>query len=471
MNPICGDTLPNHLQRAKTMLKKIPFVFLFAVIVSAIISGCSSDPNECKEGETKCDGKLGYYCVWDEDEEIWKWHWYDCLLGCTEDGKDCRKDNCEQGAYQCAADGTTLQRCNAFLFEEVFPNAVDSDYWKEQIGKPTSGVGHWVDLETCHSGCSDDHCNPDIYENDANNNHMFDQYETAADQGKDCMLYSDCTEFCDSLIGYKCSTKCTSNDQCVSDKYICRPDGRCAKKYFESVWEPVVNYYGTISFNIPFKTENFDKSIPCDITIDWGDGTAPQHYTEWPETFSHKYKESNIFHIRIDGVFQNFTPYEASLNGKFLRIESFGQVKLAHDAFGEAYGKAVIREGQLPQNDIPDATLLTDTSDMFAHHCYAVYERDETINPEVEMWDTHYVTNMESMFYNACAFRRDISKWDTSNVRNMNMAFYNTDEFNIDLSSWDLSSIETCIEPFYGSGLSEENRARMTNWANKCEYF
>ena len=452
------------------MLKKIPFVFLLAAIVIATFSGCSSDPNECKKDETKCEDGLAYYCVWDEDEEIWIWHWYDCLLGCT-DSKTCREDNCVQGTYQCAADGVTLQRCNAFLFEEKFPNAVDSEFWKSSIGEPTAGVGHWVDLEKCHSGCSNDRCNPDVYDNDANNNHMIDQYETAPDQGKACMLYSDCTDFCDSLIGHKCSTRCTSDDQCVSDKYICRPDGRCAIKYFESVWEAEVNHYKTLNLNIPFKEEDFDKSIPCNITIDWGDGTAPQHYTEWPKAFVHNYQESNIFHIRVDGVFQNFTPYETYMHGQFLRIESFGRVKLAHDAFGESYGHAVIREGQFPQNDIPDATLLTDTSNMFANHCYAVYERDETINPEVEKWDTHYVTNMENMFYNACAFRRDISKWDTSNVKNMDGMFMRADEFNFDLSSWDLSSIETCMDPFRGSGLSKENRSRMTNWAEKCEYF
>ena len=113
---------------------------------------------------------------------------------------------------------------------------------------------------------------------DANHNHMHDVYEIAPKLGSDCRKYADCDSsdgsgdgFCDSFIGYKCSTKCTDDSQCLDDgtyHYICRADGRCAPDTFVTVWEIPDN-----NKELVISTSVADK---CELTIDWGDDSSPE---------------------------------------------------------------------------------------------------------------------------------------------------------------------------------------------------
>ena len=128
-------------------------------------------------------------------------------------------------------------------------------------------------LCVCDSGyvnASATECEVEII--DIDGNYMKDIYDTAPDHGKSCISEHDkgcSTGFCDSFMGYKCSTKCTDDSQCVSSDYFCRNDGRCAPKVFESVWK-----VSTDDSTLFFSGGSGDT---CNYTIDWGDGSTDSY--------------------------------------------------------------------------------------------------------------------------------------------------------------------------------------------------
>ena len=105
-------------------------------------------------------------------------------------------------------------------------------------------VGYYPKDDKCVSG------------DDTNHNHMYDHYDTSDIQGikdklgTDYRTHAECDSesgkgdgFCDSFMGYQCSIRCVSDDQCVSDQsidgtqyhFVCRPDGRCAPDTFTTI--------------------------------------------------------------------------------------------------------------------------------------------------------------------------------------------------------------------------------------------
>ena len=70
----------------------------------------------------------------------------------------------------------------------------------------------------------------------------------------------------------------------------------------------------------------------------------------------------------------------------------------------------------------------------------------------ISSWDTHYVQNMDSAFYNnvifcqnsSPLFNEDISQWDVSQVTDMNSMFHGASEFvgdGLSMSTWDVSQV------------------------------
>ncbi|MBQ1926019.1 MAG: PKD domain-containing protein, partial [Proteobacteria bacterium] len=139
--------------------------------------------------------------------------------------------------------------------------------------------------------------NPNV---DDNHNHMLDKYEIAKDQGADCAEKHNtgCIDgFCDSFLDYKCSTRCTSDDQCVSNDYFCRDDGRCVPKAFVSVWKVAQD-----NTEITFPG---GKGEGCNYTIDWGDGTK-ESYTDCAITRKHTYEKADDYTISVTGTLLNW---------------------------------------------------------------------------------------------------------------------------------------------------------------------
>ena len=305
---------------------------------------------------------------------------------------------------------------------------------------------------------------------DIDGNYMKDIYDTAPDHGKSCISEHDkgcSTGFCDSFMGYKCSTKCTDDSQCVSSDYFCRNDGRCAPKVFESVWK-----VSTDDSTLFFPGGSGDT---CNYTIDWGDG-ATDSYTSCEEYHSHTYASAGTYNIKVTGTINkwscdtfvnaNLDPSicdtfcndaeddviyamcmeacgktqraicgnDLSMDGivdKFpvlIGIESFGPVGLTSRSFANANQLTYVSS-----KDIPNANTLTDMGSMFSG---AVL-----FNSDIGNWDTSQTQTMSHMFYGASSFNQSLSAWDTSNVTRMDYMFCYASAFNGDISGWDTSNV------------------------------
>ena len=305
---------------------------------------------------------------------------------------------------------------------------------------------------------------------DIDGNYMKDIYDTAPDHGKSCISEHDkgcSTGFCDSFMGYKCSTKCTDDSQCVSSDYFCRDDGRCAPKVFESVWK-----VSTDDSTLFFPGGSGDT---CNYTIDWGDGSTDS-YTSCEEYHSHTYASAGTYNIKVTGTINkwscqkfvnaNLDPSicdtfcndaeddvwyamcmeacgetqraicgnDLSMDGivdKFpvlIGIESFGPVGLTSRSFANANQLTYVSS-----KDIPNANTLTDMGHMFSG---AVL-----FNSDIGNWDTSQTQTMSYMFYGASSFNQSLSAWDTSNVTRMNNMFHYASAFNGDISGWDTSNV------------------------------
>ncbi len=88
----------------------------------------------------------------------------------------------------------------------------------------------------------------------------------------------------------------------------------------------------------------------------------------------------------------------------------------------------------IPNNGLYFDEPPTDFSNMF--------NDSSTINdPDIGLWNTSNITNMQNMFRGAIAFNQDIGTWDTSGVTDMSYMFVSAPTFNADISGWDTSSV------------------------------
>ncbi|MBO4351297.1 MAG: hypothetical protein J6A01_10175, partial [Proteobacteria bacterium] len=231
---------------------------------------CTGDCDKCLEqidkncsvGDFRCsnDGELQECQRLNGSKELTKWEKSDiCTMNCDA-CVNALHEGCPHGEIQCDADRT-------FICE---------------VSGQNGSVDVWKTTDECQNACSncdDESCKLCIDKHnaalktcekedeyfsyiaqtcvavDANYNHMHDQYENAEKAGKDCSTHSECDSdnhsedgFCDSYIGYKCSTRCTSDEQCVDDgefHYVCRSDGRCAPDEFVTMWKFTTDHQTT----------------------------------------------------------------------------------------------------------------------------------------------------------------------------------------------------------------------------------
>ena len=81
----------------------------------------------------------------------------------------------------------------------------------------------------------------------------------------------------------------------------------------------------------------------------------------------------------------------------------------------------------------------------------------ERFNKDIGKWDVSSVTDMTAMFQFS-NFNQDIGDWDVSSVNDMQYMFDNARNFNQDLTGWCVSNIITTPVGFSTeSALSEEN--------------
>ena len=278
-----------------------------------------------------------------------------------------------------------------------------------------------------------------LNENDKNGNYMKDTLELAADQGTDCLDKTkrhSCSDFCDSFIGYKCSTKCTDDSQCISEDYFCRSDGRCAPKSFVSEWH--VNEPNRYIFFPAMPIEDI-----CDFYINWGDDSEEEHITDCSDQYvPHQYEKEGDVTITVKG--QMFFScdvdgynYCNSNNYIYLtKIESFGPISIGSGAF--------LLADQLTEISTIDIPLITDS-------LYFAFAGAVKFDSPLDHWDTSNVTDMYGAFMYTIIFNHSINHWDTSNVEDMGGMFANTEAFNQPLNNWDTSSVISMEYMFFNA--------------------
>lgn len=300
---------------------------------------------------------------------------------------------------------------------------------------------------------------------DENHNLMFDNYETAPDQGQKCKKHADCESgFCDSMIGNKCSTKCTSDEQCIPLKIngvmengICRQDGRCASpKLVMQVTLPSTTCSGTCRQRITFAySGETESSRGRQFSINWGDNSPTQELNNYSSANSveHSYPVNTtdspqIYYITVWGEFNNWYP---SAFPQFITdVLYFGPAGVSYRFLMGTNIETISAP------DIPDASKMTDMSQLFLNA--------SLFNGDINHWDTSNVVNMYSVFNGAKAFNQDIGNWDTSNVTNMDYMFNGAQSFNQKLPNWDVSKVESATDMFKNSGITEETFCSMIQY-------
>ena len=315
---------------------------------------------------------------------------------------------------------------------------------------------------------------------DANHNLMFDMYETNKDKdefanyepGKcDSFCHDDgeCEDFCDSAIGYRCSTRCTRDEQCIKYKdddgnwvqMVCREDGRCAYPSFLAIYD-----IGKDDTTVTMGGQPADDTV----TIDWGDGTEVQKIpADTDNNLSHTYAKAGRYEVKITGDYYNWTAgckNEAKQEGNktvispivdLYDIVQFGSIGLGWHGDFETVDEGSFTNchkfNKMSARDIPDSLKLTDMSSMFAGNkrladnfwTYTLFD-----DPAITRWDTSNVTSMFQTFINSgtyhwtlnTGFRQDIGRWNTSNVKTMHGMFNANYVFNQNISCWNTSNVE-----------------------------
>ena len=331
----------------------------------------------------------------------------------------------------------------------------------------------------------------DESEIDKNHNLMIDEYETNSEKDKnkyteemyvpgDCTTFchddNDCEDFCDSAIGYRCSTRCTSDDQCIKYKddddnwvqMICRKDGRCAYP----------------SFKVKYKIVNDNTEIIMggyaagdDVTVDWGDGTEiesiPKSTNDLDDALkehalTHTYENSGTYTVVITGDYRNWTAgcYKNDDNVGIRKIIQFGPIGLGYIGDMESNDEGAFTScnvfDEITARDIPDSTKLTNMNSMFAGYKSDGGTLKMQFNQEsITRWDTSNVTSMHHTFINAVKFDQDIGKWNTSKVKRMDGMFNTAFNFNQNIGCWDVSNVKDISSMFANADYFNQN---LENW-------
>jgi len=182
---------------------------------------------------------------------------------------------------------------------------------------------------------------------------------------------------------------------------------------------PPPNNPATLTYSITSsRNVSLNLSDPgLNITIDWGDGSAPEVFTTSPQT--HTYAINGTYEVSIEGNATTWGP--ASVKGRMSAITSWG--------------------------DLPLTSL--------SNSC-----RAETALVSVPSNIPSTVTDLNSMFYDCTTFNQNLNGWDVSNVTDMSFLFGNTSAFNQPLNNWDVSGVLLFNNTFAGSGFNQD----ISNW-------
>jgi surface protein len=117
-----------------------------------------------------------------------------------------------------------------------------------------------------------------------------------------------------------------------------------------------------------------------------------------------------------------------------------------------------------------DVSRVTNMYELFSDQRHDSYSMSniytQNFNADISRWNTHSVTDMNSMFQNAHNFNADISRWNTASVTSMSYMFQNAHNFNADISNWNTQSLAH-MEKMFENAHSFD--ADITKWT--CDAY
>ncbi|MCL6294525.1 BspA family leucine-rich repeat surface protein [Jejuia spongiicola] len=206
-----------------------------------------------------------------------------------------------------------------------------------------------------------------------------------------------------------------------------------------------------------------DLPGPYNYVIDWGDGSALEHYQG--RGARHGYpNRTATYEVKIYGVFPSidFSTSDVFDQRKIIEVMQWGDIEWTtmEGAF------AGCTNLEYTATDIPDLSKVTSMEDMFSG-CTSLVGNDSfnnwdtsnvtnmrntfastNFNEDIGGWNVSNVTDMYRMFVSSKAFNQDIGGWDVSNVTNMAYMFTFSKAFNQDIGNWDISSLSDATGMF-----------------------
>jgi surface protein len=200
-----------------------------------------------------------------------------------------------------------------------------------------------------------------------------------------------------------------------------------------------------------------------DVTIDWGDGTAPQQVTGSRDPASvgpvtHTFSGSaSSRQVTTTGTFERLgCPDTPGALAGLVSVDEWGATGTT-DLSSAFFGTHELRTVAEPPGTV------TDMSEMFAVSAF---------NQPIGGWDTTGVTDMRSMFSNS-SFNQPIGAWDTSSVTDLGRMFLNS-PFNQPIGGWDTSSVTDLDLTFSSSPFNQPlgswDTSSVTNMSSTFEY-
>lgn len=227
-----------------------------------------------------------------------------------------------------------------------------------------------------------------------------------------------------------------------------------------------------------------------DFTIDWGDGTPVENYTNADLNVTHLYALAGNYEVTITGDF----PYMGGWNScagdsRLIDVKQWGDIEWlnmrrmfcgsgrvnfsasdAPDLSQVDDMHEFLREAHLFDSNINhwnvsqvqdftgffyDATVFNQPLNNWnmsnARYLDQMFRVAEMFNQNINNWNISQAISMNEMFRSAFTFDQPLGNWNVSQVTSMSGTFYNAYKFKQDISSWNVSSVVRMNQMFKGS--------------------
>lgn len=215
---------------------------------------------------------------------------------------------------------------------------------------------------------------------------------------------------------------------------------------------------------------NTALSLPLDgtvaVTVDWGDGSAPQSFTSPGDTAPHAYVPDGTYTVVIapDTSASSSGPWLTHFGdpGGYTGADLITGVSSFGDLGTTSLAGAFVNATSLIA--VPP-TLPSGVTDLSSAFRGATAFNPSSYAQSIDTWDTSAVTTMADMFNGASGFDSDIAGWDTGRVTDMSRMFDNAVAFDQPLGTWDTGAV-TAMDGMFGGAVGFDQPIGAWNTAH-----